>query len=493
MTNLVDSLKAPPRAGVSRGLTLIEMLVALAVTLVMMAAVVNLFANMSASIRNRRAAIETGSQLRQVRNRLAMDLSGATCRGSTWQDPAENQGYIEIIEGEWTDKNPSNLTDGQTGNNELDYATSLVPSSQAFDSDSGIAADGRNLGSGAVTDGRGLGDWDDILSLTTQSEDSPFSGKIPYLNPATNAWETRFDESQLAEVIWFAEQNGVGGANGEPGMRRIYRRALLILPNIQLLPLSELVGTSNTEKLNDFNRRFDVSVRIEDGRLIGNTLSDLTKRENRFFHNNNVFNPPGNAVNQYPHAMLTLPNGTAGWLVLNNALALDIRVFDSTAPLIEIAGSTLGVGDAGFDAAFWLPATTVGQGDYVDLNYRASYGKFLSDYPAISYGAMPAANTSLFSELPTMKSQLRTPLGGVYDTWSYHYENDGIDQDGVLGFDQGANGLDDDNANGVDDRGERETAPPYDVPLRGVKVILRVYEPDARQIRESSVTHSFKQ
>src|SRR5262245_17454281 len=106
MTNLVDRLPLPARAdGVAasepghpevlrgvrsvfqtRGLTLIEMLVALAVTLVMMAAVVNLFANMSASIRNRRAAIETGSQLRQVRNRLAMDLSGATCRGSTWQD-----------------------------------------------------------------------------------------------------------------------------------------------------------------------------------------------------------------------------------------------------------------------------------------------------------------------------------------------------------------------------------------------------------------------
>ncbi len=43
---------SPPRA-----LTLIEMLVALAVTLVMMAAVVNLFANMSGSIRNRRAAM----------------------------------------------------------------------------------------------------------------------------------------------------------------------------------------------------------------------------------------------------------------------------------------------------------------------------------------------------------------------------------------------------------------------------------------------------
>jgi hypothetical protein len=38
---------------------------------------------------------------------------------------------------------------------------------------------------------------------------------------------------------------------------------------------------------------------------------------------------------------------------------------------------------------------------------------------------------------------------------------------------------------------ERETSPPYPVPLRGVRAILRIYEPDARQIREASVTHSF--
>ena len=43
--------------------------------------------------------------------------------------------------------------------------------------------------------------------------------------------------------------------------------------------------------------------------------------------------------------------------------------------------------------------------------------------------------------------------------------------------------------NGVDDPLERETSPPYPVPLAGVKVVLRVYERDARQVREASVTH----
>ena len=518
MTNLVDRLPLPPRAdvaagqrpagaaivgasleyrsggslsrGYGRGLTLIEMLVALAVTLVMMAAVVNLFANMSASIRNRRAAIETGSQLRQVRNRLAMDLSGATCRGSTWQDPAENQGYIEIIEGEWSDKNPSSqiLPANVNTTNGIDTTISLIPASQAFDSETGAVPGGLNIGAGAVTDGRALGDWDDILALTVRSESDPFTGRF------NNA----LVESPLAEVLWFAtEQPPSTPADPNDGMRRIYRRVLLIAPWLGV------VGTDIDDPPNNISAHWEqTGATITAGRWVANTLGDVTKRENRATRN---------PRDKFPHPLIRtaaklLPGNTStDALVLSSALAFDVRLFDPTAPLIDNVGTVVGPSDAGFDAAKWVSATTVGQGDYVDLNYRASYAKFVSDF-STGYGGMPAANYSTLSEFPQLKSQLQTPLGGVYDTWSYHYENDGMDQDDTTGndniddndvttglIDEGANGLDDDNANGVDDRGERETSPPYDVPLRGVKVILRVYEPDSRQIRESSVTHSFKQ
>src|ERR1700755_3027314 len=84
----------------SRGaFTLIEMLVAMAITLVMMAAVVTLFANVTNSVRNRRATMELNAQIRQVRNTLQEDLQGATCPGLTWQRPESNHGYIEIFEG----------------------------------------------------------------------------------------------------------------------------------------------------------------------------------------------------------------------------------------------------------------------------------------------------------------------------------------------------------------------------------------------------------
>ncbi|MGI9455565.1 MAG: hypothetical protein ACR2NU_03340, partial [Aeoliella sp.] len=96
-------------------------------------------------------------------------------------------------------------------------------------------------------------------------------------------------------------------------------------------------------------------------------------------------------------------------------------------------------------------------------------------------------------------------LTRVYDTWSFHYENDGINQDNDLdasnnpAFDEGTNGFDNlgDYSDGrfirlgVDDVGERETSPPYPSPLRAVQIKLRVYEPDSRQPREVTVRQHF--
>ena len=127
-------------------LTLIEMLVSMAITLVMMAAVVTLFANIGASVTNRRAIIEISSQLRMARMRLQKDLMGATCDGIPKSYPGSNDkedGYIEIVEGQWSDKNPSGLISAGT----LDFKTSLVPSSQYPDP----------AYIGHVTDGAGLG------------------------------------------------------------------------------------------------------------------------------------------------------------------------------------------------------------------------------------------------------------------------------------------------------------------------------------------------
>ena len=78
------------------------------------------------------------------------------------------------------------------------------------------------------------------------------------------------------------------------------------------------------------------------------------------------------------------------------------------------------------------------------------------------------------------------------------YERDGTNQDfaseGMATiFDEGTDGLDNDGINGVDDPGERETSPPYPVPLRGIQVTIRLYEPGTRQVRQATVGADFIQ
>ncbi|MGI9428837.1 MAG: PulJ/GspJ family protein, partial [Bythopirellula sp.] len=154
----------------AHGLTLIEMLISMAVTLLMMAAVVNLFANVGAGVRNRRASMELGGQLRLARARLFKDLAGATCAARP-KLPSDDHddGYLEIIDGLWSDAQPSILTDGiinATQNNfELDYTTSLVPSG----SDPQVLAPAtqpRARTTNDITNGGALGDRDSVLMLT---------------------------------------------------------------------------------------------------------------------------------------------------------------------------------------------------------------------------------------------------------------------------------------------------------------------------------------
>ena len=54
-------------------------------------------------------------------------------------------------------------------------------------------------------------------------------------------------------------------------------------------------------------------------------------------------------------------------------------------------------------------------------------------------------------------------------------------------------GLDNDTANGVDDViDERETQPPYRIPLQGIQVSIRVFEPGSRQVREVTLVQKFR-
>ena len=275
------------------GLTLVELLVSMAITLLMMAAIVTVFANVSRSVTRRRATIEMSGQLRGVREALARDLENATCPTVPWRRPEANEGYFEIIEGPQNDYYPSvwlYSQDTTTGSAEgvtgsltiaeiesssgspaagriteaigntpgIDLSVSTLPGSTLRDARLDVAENterfGKAIGSYAdlpdsvPTDGRGLGDADDTLMFTVRNENEPFVGRIPRrdttgatpANSSFNVWGNRFEEitSPLAEVAWYAIENPPERdeartfAFGEPGYRTIYRRVLLIAPTL---------------------------------------------------------------------------------------------------------------------------------------------------------------------------------------------------------------------------------------------------------------------
>ncbi|MEM8944618.1 MAG: prepilin-type N-terminal cleavage/methylation domain-containing protein [Planctomycetota bacterium] len=612
----------PPRE-TQRGITLVEMLISMAVTLVMMAAVVNLFANIGSGVRNRRASMELGSQLRTARARLFKDLAGATsaARPKLPSDDHDD-GYLEIIEGQYSDKNPSQLV--QPDNIDTDFglrhATSLVPRDnsgrlvQWFDDNGdGIVDNGTERNSVRST-GSALGDYDDILALTVRSESEPFTGRMPVWDNTLNQWRFEIIESDLAEVIWYAVENPADGSLGEPGMRTVYRRVLLIAPWVEELP-EYSGGPSVTTKI-ELDRVYfqlsDISFRRDGSIRVPNTLSDLTERENRFAHDRTRFpyamelkairNDPNTTRNNFPEYFppvlgveerpvfhpFGLPfewdetesgefnpateipgtppgedfnngNPTIGSdrrgedVMLNDVLAFDLRVFDPGAPLMTLnGGSVLEPSDAAWNPSA-VGATRVGFGAYVDLGWDPSfYIQSENEGPPPRYVynyAFPTTSEPipLFKEPHTPGWHSRNPrkpdfpnesnytygFPATYDTWPYHYETDGIDQetsdwdsnvpdnrfpnladDDGAGADQGTNGLDNivpydlDNdpstppvvpvksgqpypLYGADDAMERETQPPYDHALRAMQAKIRVYDRESRQIREATVTRNF--
>ncbi|MCA9239909.1 MAG: hypothetical protein KDA37_06910 [Planctomycetales bacterium] len=384
------------------------MLVAMALTLLMMSAVIAVLASVSESVSERRAAIEMGASLRHARSLLQEDLANHTCPALTWTRPESNHGYIEIVEGPQCDFDPSIWLRDEVDNDSpanrtpdglpdpigpanltLDLAVSQLPSSNLFRLPGG-SIDVRN--GGAVTDGGALGDWDDVLMLTVRNDNKPFVGRVPEGWPADSsnfaAWGATEVESPLAEVIWFAVENPVEENKsfyfGEPGFRTVYRRTMLILPGLQpgfningvitgpgvLRVLGDSVDQSEADQaaaaLISFQEEYDISVRLEwdpllgnDGRWVvkANTLGDLTKRESRFEHTRPepTTTAGGAAILRpvYPYRAVSSGAGIgAVALSLERGAGLEQRNFDASdvgavnvAAATDAAGASVSSGD----------------------------------------------------------------------------------------------------------------------------------------------------
>jgi prepilin-type N-terminal cleavage/methylation domain-containing protein len=453
-----------------RGMTLVEMLVALTASLVMMAAIAQVFSALGSAISTSRSVLDTDAQMRAVAWRLRSDLAGATARMLPPLSPEAGEGYFEVIEG------------------------------PAKDAD---AADGTTVGPA---------DHDDVLLFTTRATGAPFLGQGP----------NGVFESTLAEVAWFARPTP-GTAN--PQTHTLYRRQLLVMGYVGAAPFANSGTAGFSSWSGYYNQPCDISARREGSVLYPNTLSDLTRRESRFLHN-----PNGTVtVAGFPFAFVahqtastsgtteTLPAAVNGLIfdstsqrrgedvVMTNVLAFDVRVFDPAAPIDVTANGTPlvpgddinmdGVVDA-TDTTSWNSLTPDASGAYVDLgNGVTSNGLLSSVNVSPHFGVYGQSLSQLVGSATTRRT---------YDTWSTHYEANGRDENGDGTPDGGTNGRDD-NADGQIDEpaydsngdgifetaGELETSPPYPYPLRGIEVRIRCYEPSSRQIRQVTVRQTF--
>ena len=247
--------------GLPRGaFTLVEMLVAMAVTLLMMAALARAFSFVGARIRDSRADVEMSDELRDITTRLEDELSRCTVNLQPNTGGEDQPGYFLYYEGPVTD-----------------VTSSLF---RVYDNDDSAAIS-------IVRDDERYGDFDDYIAFTAVADgDNWFTGKVPRFildqkyadvtagvtyNPASptfaadwpgNPWDPIVIRSKYAEIIYFASPEydpgslpgmpayidvdgdtklsgtpplgGIGIENGLPDRLKVHRRVLLIRPDLNL-------------------------------------------------------------------------------------------------------------------------------------------------------------------------------------------------------------------------------------------------------------------
>ena len=255
-------------------------MVAATITLMMMGGVVSMFGYVTNKVTDSRAMVELTDQLRNVRQRLQLDLMGATAPTIPPLSPDSEQGYFEVIEGP--------------------MGPVLSQYSGGFD--------------------YSVGDNDDVLMFTTRGVNGEqFTGRG---YPSIGDLSAGVLRSPLAEIGWFIRNS------------TLYRRVLLIRPSVKInnYPFYAHYDVSMRQEGGSFDHRaMPKGTYTNTGSgaypfFLCNTLGDLTKRENRFAHQPLVYpydarfwNRPlnGNTLTPANRPGLGLPtlyeSGSASW------------------------------------------------------------------------------------------------------------------------------------------------------------------------------------
>lgn len=365
--------------------TIPEMLIAMAVTLLMMVALGRMFQSVGKGMQDSRASVEMSARLRTITFRLNDELSRCTAAVSHTPSQGEGTGYLVYYDGPLSDA--TMLLTGATPR----------PQDELLD----YRASGR------------YGDYDDYLAFTAvASGDSYFTGVVPY-GLMTSRYPQQYPAgvqdatspvtitSKYAEIAYWVQPatNPAGGIvlneDGLPRQLNLHRRVLLIRPDLNNINSGVLPGLvvggawpDNYRDLAAIFQNHDLSVHrvlapngAPSNLVAANSLSDLTAPHNRFGHirvpgNRGPLTGLGNPtqVTSMPVLDLDGPGSTGTFLptasaagllgrpveptsgllssnytltgfrrgddiVMANVLAFDVKIFDSQAPVIIHVGA----------------------------------------------------------------------------------------------------------------------------------------------------------
>ena len=187
------------------GLSLLEVLVGLVITLVVLLAMTQAFKFASQQMSIGRASVELTNRLRTAEALLRNDLDRLTVTPQSFHSAAaEPKGYFELVDGFATDTN--NFIN-----------TFVTPPT-----DPTVISNMQEMSIRSLA----MGDYDDIWCGTIRSDSQPFRGRNGNL----------IEESHLAEVIWYTVRNDLDDNTFIEVTERVnlFRRVLLVKPGAAL-------------------------------------------------------------------------------------------------------------------------------------------------------------------------------------------------------------------------------------------------------------------
>ena len=295
---------------------------------------------------------------------------------------------------------------------------------------------------------------------------------------------------------------------------RLHRRVLLVLPGAAATIATNTAN--NPANIEAFYANNDVSAHLvgglTSGKVVPNSLADLTKRENRFAHNSSTWpfdirgwgsygvptlaecsdsNFMGGWVNGATPPPVAGPNGNVDMWDNSAAGTVNTTLSDQALPngvansnATRLADDVILNNVIEFDVKAWDKDANGGLGAYVDLGYGGGGTVALTSYPG----------ADRFSSAGVTQSGLTQ----IYDSGNFSYENEGKYSLNASGAPTGAtlagqytNGFDDLATGIVDNYSEQINPPPYPTALRGIQVKIRCFEPNSRQFKEVTIEHDF--